>query len=63
VTGWSDTRSGANVAAEQSRARAQAVIDGLRARGATAVTYELVVGGGRWAAIYADARFVEIDLP
>jgi uncharacterized surface protein with fasciclin (FAS1) repeats/outer membrane protein OmpA-like peptidoglycan-associated protein len=63
VTGWSDTRSGDRTAAEQSRARAQNVVAALQAAGATNVTYDVVVGGSRWAAVYADARRVEIDLP
>jgi outer membrane protein OmpA-like peptidoglycan-associated protein len=63
VTGWSDTRSGERTALEQSKARADAVVAALRAAGATAVTYTVSGAGGRWAAVYADARVVEVDLP
>jgi len=63
VTGWSDTRGGERAALEQSKARADAVVAALRAAGATSVTYTVTGAGGRWAAVYADARVVEVDLP
>ncbi|MFM7535356.1 MAG: fasciclin domain-containing protein [Acidimicrobiales bacterium] len=63
VTGWSDTRGGERAALDQSKARADAVVAALRAAGATSVTYTVTGAGGRWAAVYADARVVEVDLP
>lgn len=63
VTGWSDTRGGERAALDQSKARADTVVAALRAAGATSVTYTVTGAGGRWAAVYADARVVEIDLP